>query len=163
VVSSTPKRRNRSLSECKHSFILAIGSLSFGPDARFYTLLPPAPPIHGGSRTFVILPTSKHKALPHFVPAKNGKAPDELQAHTGMFSATTNDGYYDVGLQAALLIREAVQRSRGVVDTTVKDDQKERDADEGFTESKETQDKARAGVVPDREPIPAEDDEKGEE
>jgi hypothetical protein len=45
--------------------------------------------------------------------ARNGLAPDELEAHTGMFSGKTNDGYYDLGLQTAKFIREAVMSSRG--------------------------------------------------
>ncbi|KAJ7507990.1 hypothetical protein B0H11DRAFT_1705817, partial [Mycena galericulata] len=35
----------------------------------------------------------------------------ELEAHTGMFSGKTNDGYYDLGLQTAQFIREAVNRA----------------------------------------------------
>lgn len=130
--------------------------------SRFYTLLPPAPPLHGGSRTFVVLPSSKHKARPFFVPTQNSQAPDELQAHTGMFSAATNDGYYDLGLQAAMLIREAVQTSRGVKDSSVKDDTKEREADEGYGEPQEAKDKARSAVVPESELESKQEEDKSE-
>lgn len=45
----------------------------------------------------------------------NGLAPDELQAHTGMFAAKTNDGYYGLGLETSKIIREAVNIGRGLV------------------------------------------------
>ncbi|EEB86760.1 hypothetical protein MPER_16165, partial [Moniliophthora perniciosa FA553] len=32
----------------------------------------------------------------------------EVQAHTGMFAANTNDGYYNLGLETARLIRDAL-------------------------------------------------------
>jgi hypothetical protein len=40
---------------------------------------------------------------------------DELQAHTGMFSGKTNDGYYELGLETARIIRESVMLARGIV------------------------------------------------
>jgi hypothetical protein len=90
-------------------------------DARllsFYTYLPPTPLLHSSERTFIVLPKKNTKAAPHFVLARNGLASDELEAHTGMFSGKTNDGYYDLGLQAAQVIREAVISARGIIDTT---------------------------------------------
>lgn len=90
-------------------------------DARFlsfYTYLPPTPLLHSSERTFIVLPKKNAKAAPHFVLARNGLASDELEAHTGMFSGKTNDGYYDLGLQAAQVIREAVISARGIIDTT---------------------------------------------
>lgn len=51
------------------------------------------------------------RAIDRFVPAKNTVAQDEVQAHTGMFSATTNDGYYDLGLSAAKVIQDAYRRA----------------------------------------------------
>jgi len=47
--------------------------------------------------------------------ARNGLAADEVEAHTGMFSGKTNDGYYDLGLQTAQVIREAVIAGRSAV------------------------------------------------
>ncbi|CAK5265010.1 unnamed protein product [Mycena citricolor] len=46
-----------------------------------------------------------------FILARNGLAADEIQAHTGMFSAQTNDGYYDLGLQTANLIKDALTKN----------------------------------------------------
>ncbi|KAJ7904693.1 hypothetical protein B0H14DRAFT_2491463 [Mycena olivaceomarginata] len=85
---------------------------------NFYTYLPPTPLLHSSERTFIVLPKKNAKAAPHFVLARNGLASDELEAHTGMFSGKTNDGYYDLGLQAAQVIREAVISARGIIDTT---------------------------------------------
>ena len=31
-----------------------------------------------------------------------------MQAHTGMFKASTNDGYYELGLETMKLIKEAI-------------------------------------------------------
>ncbi|TFK43728.1 hypothetical protein BDQ12DRAFT_675456 [Crucibulum laeve] len=80
----------------------------------FYTVLPPAPPTFLTSRTFIVLPKRNSRNFTHFIPASNGLAPDELQAHTGMFGGRTNDGYYELGLSTAKLIREAVMLGRGV-------------------------------------------------
>ncbi|CDO71370.1 hypothetical protein BN946_scf184908.g128 [Trametes cinnabarina] len=48
----------------------------------------------------------------HFVANRNTLASDEIQAHTGMFDSKTNDGYYELGLSTAQLVRVAVQRHR---------------------------------------------------
>ena len=82
---------------------------------RFYTVLPPSPPVYQSLRTFIILPPKTSKSISHFSPSSNGLAPDELQAHTGMFSAKTNDGYYMLGLETSKIIREAVNIGRGLV------------------------------------------------
>jgi hypothetical protein len=79
-----------------------------------YTNLPPNPPEFLTSRTFVVLPKYGSRSKTHFSPVNNGLAPDEIQAHTGMFSASTNDGYYELGLSSAKIIRDAVLLSRGV-------------------------------------------------
>ncbi|PPQ64618.1 hypothetical protein CVT24_008355 [Panaeolus cyanescens] len=79
-----------------------------------YTLLPPNPPDFLTSRTFVVLPKYSNKAKNNFLPANNSIAQNEIQAHTGMFSASTNDGYYQLGLTSAKLVREAILNSRGV-------------------------------------------------
>lgn len=47
------------------------------------------------------------------MPMNNGIAANEIEGHTGMFSAKTNDGYYQLGLVSAKLIRDAVMISRG--------------------------------------------------
>lgn len=87
----------------------------------FYTLLPANPPKFMDHRTFIILP--KRKLSPneddpadHFLKAPNGLASDEIQAHTGMFEAKTNDGYYQLGLETSRVIREALLLARGVVE-----------------------------------------------
>ncbi|KAJ3999566.1 hypothetical protein F5050DRAFT_1736965 [Lentinula boryana] len=80
---------------------------------NFYTLLPAVPLVHNLDRTFMILPNTDKRAMDHFLPAINNTATDELQAHTGMFAAHSNDGYYKLGLEAAGLVREAVMLSRG--------------------------------------------------
>ena len=78
-------------------------------------MLPPSYPAHPYPRTFVTLPPKESPSFSSFLPARNGLAPDELQAHTGMFSARTNDGYYELGLETSKAIREAVNISRGLV------------------------------------------------
>ncbi|PBL02342.1 hypothetical protein ARMGADRAFT_1005737 [Armillaria gallica] len=80
----------------------------------FYTLLPPVPQIHPNARTFIVLPKKNARSAGNFLPANNGVAPDELQAHTGMFGAKSNDGYYELGLQTAKIVREAVMLGRGI-------------------------------------------------
>lgn len=50
-----------------------------------------------------------HDLRKHFIEQRNGLAPDEIQAHTGMFEAATNDGYYEMGLKVAQIVREAMQ------------------------------------------------------
>ncbi|KAF7355473.1 DUF676 domain-containing protein [Mycena sanguinolenta] len=86
---------------------------------NFYTYLPPTPLLSASERTFIVLPKKNARAERHFVLARNGLAVDEVEAHTKMFSGKTNDGYYDLGLQTAQVIREAVASRRGdvLVDT----------------------------------------------
>ncbi|CAL1701039.1 unnamed protein product [Somion occarium] len=74
----------------------------------FYTNLPTNPPKFVDPRTFIILPKSSTRYASHFLPANNSLASDEISAHTGMFDAKTNDGYYELGLMAAQLIRDVV-------------------------------------------------------
>ncbi|KAJ6628805.1 hypothetical protein B0H10DRAFT_1940185 [Mycena sp. CBHHK59/15] len=82
---------------------------------NFYTYLPSTPLLHDSARTFIVLPKKNTPAASYFVLARNGLAPDELEAHTGMFSGKTNDGYYDLGLETAQLIREAIMHGRRVL------------------------------------------------
>lgn len=86
---------------------------------RFYTFIPASPPF-SESRTFIVLPKRTSREHSYFLQARNGVAPDELQAHTGMFSGKTNDGYYDLGLVTAKIIREALTlgREHVPIDTT---------------------------------------------
>jgi len=78
-----------------------------------YAILPPKPPEFLTSRTFIVLPKYGNRSKDHFLPARNGIAPNEVQAHTGMFLATTNDGYYQLGLTSVKIIRDALMSSRG--------------------------------------------------
>jgi hypothetical protein len=88
-------------------------------------MLPANPPSFMDHRTFIILPKRKFSftvpnkgdVADHFLTAPNGLASDEIQAHTGMFEAKTNDGYYQLGLETSRVIREAVMLARGVVET----------------------------------------------
>ncbi|KLO07920.1 hypothetical protein SCHPADRAFT_894280 [Schizopora paradoxa] len=79
----------------------------------FYTILPAKPPQQPEPRTFIILPKNASQR-DHFVPAPNGIAEDEVEAHTGMFQGSTNDSYYTLGLETVKLVREAVMSSRDV-------------------------------------------------
>ena len=87
-------------------------------------MLPANPPSFMDHRTFIVLPKRKFSfSVPnegdvadHFLTAPNGLASDEIQAHTGMFEAKTNDGYYQLGLETSRVIREAVMLARGVVE-----------------------------------------------
>ncbi|KAI0650270.1 hypothetical protein C8Q79DRAFT_901409 [Trametes meyenii] len=80
----------------------------------FYTYLPPNPPTNPDGRTFAVLPRPNTPLGAHFVANRNTLASDEIQAHTGMFDSKTNDGYYELGLSTAQLVRVAVQRHRAV-------------------------------------------------
>jgi hypothetical protein len=75
--------------------------------SSFYCYLPKTTE-YKQPRTFIILPLSNAPAASYFVAAHNSKAPDEIQAHVGMFDAKTNDGYYELGLKTAQLIRESI-------------------------------------------------------
>ena len=86
---------------------------------RFYTLIPPAPPAHVSPRTFCLLPESSSDAFQCFVPAHNALAENEVRAHVSMFEPTKNDGYYQLGLEAAAVIRQAIANRRPVVDDTI--------------------------------------------
>ena len=78
---------------------------------RFYTYIPESPPAYPEPRTFAILPHRNAPIATHFQPNRNTLASDEIQAHTGMFDSKTNDGYYELGLMTAQLIRDALNAS----------------------------------------------------
>lgn len=94
----------------------------------FYTLLPPAPPSFSSPRTFVILPQKTSPIAAHFLPAINHQAADEIQAHTNMFNPKSNDGYYQLGLDTAKIIREAVMAARGITESDDTEAQKDVEA-----------------------------------
>ena len=83
-----------------------------------YTSIPPTAPSFQPTRTFVVLPSKGSAARKYFQPASNGLALEEIEAHTGMFSATTNDGFYEIGLDTAGCIREALSNREQVVSTS---------------------------------------------
>lgn len=85
-----------------------------------YSHLPPtaAQPI---ARTFAILPPPKHVAAPYWFPQDNSISKDEVSAHMGMFNATTNDGFYALGLRVvgdvgARIEEEGVIRRDHIID-----------------------------------------------
>ncbi|PSS35486.1 hypothetical protein PHLCEN_2v1641 [Hermanssonia centrifuga] len=78
----------------------------------FFTYLPSKPPVHPSARTFIVLPKASSPFISHFLQAPNTLAGDETEAHTGMFDGKTNDGYYELGLLTAQLIREVMFDSR---------------------------------------------------
>jgi hypothetical protein len=90
---------------------------------RFYTLIPPSPPANLSPRTFCLLPETSSDAFQRFVPAPNTLAENEVRAHVTMFEPTKNDGYYQLGLEAAAVIRQAITNRRPEVHTTPIDDQ----------------------------------------
>ena len=81
-----------------------------------YTYLPSSPPAQIFSRTFIVLPDDLTLQALNFKPAKNHIASDEIQAHTSMFEARSNDGYYELGLETMRIIREAMMLKRGVIE-----------------------------------------------
>lgn len=83
--------------------------------SRFYTYI--TPNVHSRTnppRTFIVLPKAESRFALRFVLNRNTLSPDEIQAHTGMFDSKTNDGYYELGLTTAKLIREAIHVHRMV-------------------------------------------------
>jgi len=86
---------------------------------RFYTLLPPTPPAHPQPRTFCTLPETSSSAFQHFVPATNTLAEDEVRAHVNMFDPEKNDGYYQLGLEVAALIRRSIEDEVAAFQSTV--------------------------------------------
>lgn len=61
----------------------------------------------------MILPSGPSEYISHFLQAPNTIASDEIEAHTGMFDGKTNDGYYELGLITAQLIRDVMVAHRG--------------------------------------------------
>lgn len=95
---------------------------------RFYTVLSRGP-LSPRDRTFIVLPKSS-PVIDHFLGTQNNLATDEVQAHVGMFEPSTNDGYYELGMMTARLIREAVTKDRGFhVEDEIPDTAKSVEAD----------------------------------
>ncbi|KZV75091.1 hypothetical protein PENSPDRAFT_647370 [Peniophora sp. CONT] len=90
---------------------------------NFYTLIPPDISTTVNARTFCVLPKTA-LAANHFIPARNTLAEDEIHAHTGMFEPSTNDGYYQLGLAVAGIVREALMRTRGQFESKQANDEK---------------------------------------
>ncbi|KAI5117870.1 hypothetical protein M0805_006572 [Coniferiporia weirii] len=76
---------------------------------NLYTLLPAKPPDYYDNRTFIDLPPPDNSPLnSKFLFARNSIAKDEIQAHTGMFKPSTNDGYHRLGSKAGEIIKDAI-------------------------------------------------------
>jgi hypothetical protein len=78
--------------------------------SSFYTYLPPSIPRYLTSRTFCVLPAFGSRSASRFIAANNSIAPDEIQAHTGMFNPGANDGYYGLGLMTAQAIHQSLHK-----------------------------------------------------
>ncbi|KAG6831390.1 hypothetical protein H0H92_010992 [Tricholoma furcatifolium] len=83
----------------------------------FYSMIPATPPF-SVARMFIVLPKRSSPQYACFSPAQNTKALDEVQAHIGMFGAKSNDGYYELGLATAKVIRESLPPTRINLDPT---------------------------------------------
>ncbi|KAL8279293.1 hypothetical protein RQP46_008330 [Phenoliferia psychrophenolica] len=77
----------------------------------FYTLLPKTASHPSTSRTFIILPHGGRFAT-LFSPNANGRAADEVVAHTEMFTSAS-DGMFALGADTCALISEWVDRMKG--------------------------------------------------
>ncbi|EJD48423.1 hypothetical protein AURDEDRAFT_144029 [Auricularia subglabra TFB-10046 SS5] len=84
----------------------------------FYTVLDAKAP--GQTRTFCVLPKRGSRDAAFFEPAHNKKVTDEVDAHVSMFDPKVNDGYYDLGLRAAHIIRDAMLTNSVVVASDAK-------------------------------------------
>ncbi|KAL4081614.1 hypothetical protein V8B97DRAFT_1913612 [Scleroderma yunnanense] len=100
---------NMMLAETRHGIVFKM-RVSFSLPT-FYVLLPASPPAFPTPRTFVVLPARSSPVFANYIIARNSHASDEVQAHMGMFDPTQNDGYYELGLETAKIIREIVVRS----------------------------------------------------
>jgi hypothetical protein len=92
----------------------------------------------------MVLPKSSSPYVSHFLQAPNTIAGDEIEAHTGMFDGKTNDGYYELGLISAQLIRDVMIASRSGDDDVVKDTAKHPSGEEGVTKLSDDEDVSMA-------------------
>jgi hypothetical protein len=106
--------RKRNIRSYFRSTFLLSHSLAINLEqASFYVHLPESPPTHLIPRTFIVKPKRTSREWKHFSAAKNKRAPDEIQGHTSMFNGTANDGYYNLGLDTAKVIQQAIHVARG--------------------------------------------------
>jgi len=78
---------------------------------NFYTLLP-GTAAHPEPRTFINVPRGASEAYQYHSPNQNSLASDEVEAHTGMFVASTNDGFFELGLRTAEIIQQAIEEAK---------------------------------------------------
>ncbi|KAF9509853.1 hypothetical protein BS47DRAFT_1373410 [Hydnum rufescens UP504] len=97
---------------------------------NFYTSLPTTPR-NPNPRTFIILPRSTTEAFQYHTANINSIAEDEIQAHTGMFEAPINDGFYDLGLKTVDIILRAMEEVEEVEKREAKAN-KESDSRSGY-------------------------------
>lgn len=85
----------------------------------------------------MILPKSPSNFVSHFLQAPNTIASDEIEAHTGMFDAKTNDGYYELGLISAQLVRDVMLANRSNSEDVLKSTIKHPSGEHGVTKLSE--------------------------
>ena len=107
------------MSAFSHRITSTVFEFALALSDRFYTLLPPTPPVYPLPRTFCVLPETSSSAFQHFVPAPTTFAEDEVHAHISMFDPEKNDGYYQLGLDAAAMIRRSIEDKGAVFQTSV--------------------------------------------
>jgi hypothetical protein len=122
------------VSGSKSSNPLGLGILLIN---SFYSFLPPKRPEFLTNRTFTILPPMTHPTYSQWRAQTNTIAPDEVQAHMGMFSPKTNDGFYDLGLEVVHAIAERIEeegvgRAVGKEDAEVGFQAGEKSLEDGF-------------------------------
>ena len=79
----------------------------------FYTSLPPTEAFPE-ERTFVVLPSAEWPSFQFFVPNPNSLAASEIDAHTGMFKESLNDGLHDLGLRTGEIMRKAIEEIKDI-------------------------------------------------
>ncbi|KAF8339070.1 uncharacterized protein EI90DRAFT_3279486 [Cantharellus anzutake] len=78
---------------------------------NFYTSLPPTSAF-SNERTFILLPSPTWPSFQFFTPNSNSLSSSEIDAHTNMFHGSSNDGFYDLGLRTAEILRRAIEESK---------------------------------------------------
>ncbi|KAN0109331.1 hypothetical protein V8E52_009375 [Russula decolorans] len=72
----------------------------------------PSSPANPSAQTICLLLEPSLDAFQRFVPAPNTLAENEVRAHVTMFEPTKNDGYYQLALEAAAVVRQAITNRR---------------------------------------------------
>ncbi|KAJ9107647.1 hypothetical protein QFC21_001107 [Naganishia friedmannii] len=81
----------------------------------YYTLIPASPPSHPTERSFCLLPATTHPLHSSWrATTFSAKTEDEVGAHIGMFNAAANEGFYNLGLDVARAVEEALERDLDV-------------------------------------------------